>query len=160
MASTPSPKTVEAAVKQTVKSVEQHSRKVAETAVDLKHSTARIEDSADRTTVLAADRNILASERTYAAWVRTGLLALAGGIGARALKDVPEWLVLANGTLLIAFSLFCFGAGVWRHFHPGPPPPLPSVKAMPWAALVLANAVLAMIAVGALVVLWSIPRSG
>jgi CHASE2 domain-containing sensor protein len=70
----------------------------------------------------------LASERTYAAWVRTGLLALAGGIGARALKDVPNWLVLANGTLLIGFSLFCFGAAVWRHFHPGPPPPPPSVK--------------------------------
>jgi hypothetical protein len=35
--------------------------------------------------VLAADRNILAS---------------------------PNWLVLANGTLLIAFSLFCFGAAV------------------------------------------------
>ena len=64
--------------------------------------------------MLAADRNILASERTYAAWVRTGLLALAGGIGARALKDVPNWLALANGTLLIGFSLFCFGAAVWR----------------------------------------------
>jgi hypothetical protein len=31
------------------------------------------------------------------------------------------WLVLANGTLLIAFNLFCFGAALWRHFHPGPP---------------------------------------
>jgi uncharacterized protein DUF202 len=72
--------------------------------------------------VLAADRNILASERTYAAWVRTGLLALGAGIGARALKDVPNWIVLVNGTLLIAFSLFCFGSAVWRHFHPGPPP--------------------------------------
>jgi hypothetical protein len=29
------------------------------------------------------------------------LLALAGGIGARALKDVPNGLVLVNGTLLI-----------------------------------------------------------
>jgi inner membrane protein YidH len=89
--------------------------------------------------------------------VRTGLLALAGGIGARALKDVPNWLVLANGTLLIGFSLFCFGAAVWRHFHPGPPPPSPSVKVMPWPALVVANGVLSMIAVGALVVLWSMP---
>jgi hypothetical protein len=35
------------------------------------------------------------------------LLALGGGIGARALKDVPNWIVLVNGTLLIAFSLFC-----------------------------------------------------
>jgi hypothetical protein len=52
---------------------------------------------------------------------RPGLLALAGGIGARALKDVPNWLVLVNGTLLIGFSLFGFGAAAWRHFHPGPP---------------------------------------
>lgn len=160
MASSNDPKSAEAAVKQTAKSVEQQTRKVAETARDLKHSSSRIEVSADRTTVLAADRNILASERTYAAWVRTGLLALAGGIGARALHDVPDWLVLANGTLLITFSLFCFGAGVWRHFHPGPPPPEPSVKVMPWVALVGANAVLAMIAVGALIVLWVMPRSG
>jgi putative membrane protein len=159
MASTASPKSTEAAVKQTAKSVEQQTRKVADTARELKHSSARIEDSADRTTVLAADRNILASERTYAAWVRTGLLALAGGIAARALKDVPNWLVLANGTLLITFSLFCFGAAVWRHFHPGPPPPSPSVKVMPWPALVVANAVLSMIALGALIVLWSMPPS-
>lgn len=158
MNSPTAPKTADAAVKQTAKSVEKQSRKIAETAVELKQSTSRIEDSADRTTVLAADRTILASERTYAAWVRTGLLALAGGIGARALPDVPEWLVLANGTMLIAFSLFCFGAGVWRHSHPGPPPPVPSVKAMPWGALTLANAVLSLIAVCVLVVLW-LPRS-
>jgi putative membrane protein len=160
MASAASPKSTESAVKQTAKSVEQQSRKVADTARELKHSSDRIESSADRTTVLAADRNILASERTYAAWVRTGLLALGAGIGARALKDVPSWIILANGTLLIAFSLFCFGAAVWRHFHPGPPPPPPSVKVMPWPALLLANAVLSLIAIGALFMLWSMPPSG
>jgi hypothetical protein len=32
------------------------------------------------------------------------------------------------------------------------------MKVMPWAALVIANAVLAMIAIGALVVLWWMPR--
>jgi putative membrane protein len=158
MANSSSSTPVEAAVKKTAKSVERQTRKVAETAQDLKHSSARIETSADRTTVLAADRNILASERTYAAWVRTGLLALAGGIGARALKDVPDWLILANGTLLILFSLFCFGAGVWRHFHPGPPPPVPSVKVMPRALLIAANALLALMAVGALAALWLVRR--
>ena len=160
MASTTSAKSSETAVKQTAKSVEQQTRKVADTARELKHSSARIENSADRTTVLAADRNILASERTYAAWVRTGLLALAGGIGARALKDVPNWLILANGTLLITFSLFCFSAAVWRHFHPGPPPPTPSVRVMPWPTLVVANEVLSIIALGALVSLWWIGPSG
>jgi putative membrane protein len=160
MASTASSKSTETAVQQTAKSVEQQTRKVADTARELKQSSARIEGSADRTTVLAADRNILASERTYAAWVRTGLMALGAGIGARALRDVPNWIVLANGTLLIAFSLFCFGAAVWRHFHPGPPPPLPSVQVMPWPALLVANVVLSLIAVGALVMLWSMPPPG
>jgi len=131
MASTASPSPTETAVKQTAKSVEQQTRKVADTARELKHSSDRIEDSADRTTVLAADRNILASERTYAAWVRTGLLALGAGIGA----------------------------AVWRHFHPGLPPPPRSVQAMPWPAPVVINAVLSLIALGALVMLWSMPPS-
>jgi putative membrane protein len=150
----------ETAVKRSAAAVEQQTRKVADTARELKHSSTQIESSADRTTVLAADRNILASERTYAAWVRTGLLALAGGIAAQALKDLPAWLILSNGTLLIVFSLFCFGAAVWRHFHPGPPPPPPSVKVMPWQVLVVANAVLSLIAVGALIALWSGPYTG
>jgi putative membrane protein len=157
--STPAATSAEAAVKQTAKSVEHQTRKVADSARELKQSSQRIETSADRTTVLAADRNILASERTYAAWVRTGLLALAGGIAANTLKDVPAWLVLANGTLLILFSLFCFAAGVWRHFNPGPPPPAPSVQAMPWQILVGINAVLSVIALCALVTLWSMPHA-
>ncbi len=45
----------------------------------MERSTARVEDSADRRTVLAA-------ELTYAAWVRTGLAAMASGIGAKALR--------------------------------------------------------------------------
>ena len=159
MASTASPKSTEAAAKQTARSVEQQTRKVADTARELKHSSARIEDSADRTTVLAADRDILASERTYAAWVRTGLLALAGRIAARALKTVPNWLVLANGTLLITFSLFCFGAAVWRHFHPGPPPPSPSSRLCLGRRWLSRTPCCPLIAVGALIVLWSMPPS-
>jgi len=153
----PSSNHTETDVKRSARAVEHQSRTVADTARELKHSSTRIEDSADRTTILAADRNVLASERTYAAWVRTGLLALAGGIASQALRDVPTWLIMMNGTLLITFSLFCFGAAVWRHFHPGPPPPRPSVEVMPWQILVLANVVLSVIALGALVALWSMP---
>jgi putative membrane protein len=145
----------DAAVKRTATSVHRQAQKVTETAAEVRDSSAKIESSADRTTVLAADRNILASERTYAAWVRTGLLALAGGIGAHALVDLPRWLVLTNGTLLILFSLFCFGAAVWRYLHPGPPPPKPSVQVIPWPALVVANAMLSLIAIGALILLWT-----
>src|SRR5262249_5279874 len=62
-------------------------------------------------------RTVFAAERTYAAWVRTGLLAMASGIGAKALLSgvVPEWLIVATGSVLVLFSAFCFGAAVWRH---------------------------------------------
>ena len=61
----------------------------------MERGTARMEDSADRRTELAADRTVFAAERTYAAWVRTGLVAMASGIGAKPLLSglVPEWLI-------------------------------------------------------------------
>jgi putative membrane protein len=150
------PEHAAAAVKDTARAVEQHSRKVADSAKDIRQSSAQIEVAADRTTQLAADRNVLAAERTYAAWTRTGLLALAGGLGARALNTViPEWLILANGTMLIGFALFCFAAAVFRHLHPGPPPPAPDVARIPGAALIAVNALLALVAIASLFVLWS-----
>src|SRR5438105_14735016 len=130
------PKT--APIERTARTVAQHSRKVADSAAETKHAAAAIETSADLNTRLAADRNILAAERTYAAWVRTGLFALASGIGARALLAgvVPGWLVLADASMLIAFSTFCFGAAIWRHLDPGPSPPLPQTRQIPSPVLI------------------------
>ena len=56
---------------------------------------------ADRRTELAANRTVFAAERTYAAWVRTGLVSLAAGVGAkRTLGGVlPEWVVVLTGSL-------------------------------------------------------------
>src|SRR3954464_3688577 len=87
------------------------------------------QDGPDRRTTLAADRTVFAAERTYAAWVRTGLLALASGIGAKKLLTglIPAWLVIVTGTVLVLFSAFCFGAGVWRDLNPGAPPPRPGI---------------------------------
>jgi putative membrane protein len=144
-------------VKQSAKVVEQHSRKIADSAQELKHSTYRIEDSADRTTRLAADRTILAAERTYAAWVRTGLFALASGVGARALLTglLPEWLIQADATMLIAFSMFCLAAAIWRHLNPGPPPPMPGVRQIPRPVLIAVNAFLALVSLAALIGIWA-----
>jgi putative membrane protein len=155
------PKEATAAVKETAKAVEQHSRKIADSARNLKHSTERIETSAEITTRLAADRNILAAERTYAAWVRTGLFALASGVGARAVLTgvLPEALVLADASLLIAFSAFCFGAAIWRHLHPGPRPTLPHVKQIPRSALIGINGFLALVSLAALIGIWSTPMT-
>jgi putative membrane protein len=106
-------------------SLERSGEKLAESAEKIKRSTHGVEDSAARTTELAADRTVFAAERTYAAWVRTGLMALASGIGAKALLSevIPQWLIIATGTVLVLFSAFCFGAAVWRHLEPGVPPP-------------------------------------
>ncbi len=131
--------------------------KLAASAEKLQTSSERIEDSADRRTELAADRTILAAERTYASWVRTGLLALASGIGAKKLLEgiVPDWLISANGSLLILFSAFCFAAAVWRNLNPGPPPPKPSIPQIrPWL-LIAVNGFLALVSLAALVGVWA-----
>ena len=64
---------------------------------------------------------------------------------------VPDWLISANGTLLILFSAFCFVAAVWRNLNPGPPPPVPSVPQIrPWL-LIAVNGFLALVSLATLV---------
>jgi putative membrane protein len=148
-------------VKKTTQTVAEHSRHVADSARELEHSSERIEDQATRTTRLAADRTILAAERTYASWVRTGLFALASGVGARALLTglLPEWLIQLDASVLIAFSMFCFGAAIWRHLNPGPPPPVPDVRRIPYPMLIAVNAFLALISLAALIGIWAVPQT-
>jgi putative membrane protein len=155
------PKSAETTVKRTARAIERQSKDVADSAAETQQSAARIETSADLNTRLAADRNILAAERTYAAWVRTGLFALASGIGAHALLHgvVPAWLALADASVLIAFSIFCFGAAIWRHLNPGPPPPMPQLKAIPRPVLIGVNGFLALVSLAALVGIWFGPSA-
>ena len=68
-----------------------------------------------------------------AAWVRTGLAALASGVGAKKLLEgvVPEWMIWGVGTILVLFSAFSFGAAVWRQVFPGTPPPTLALVPVP-----------------------------
>ena len=68
---------------------------------------------------LAIDRTILANERTYQAWVRTGLSSLAAGLGvAKFLQDfMLPWLLLILATFLIVFSIIAFLLAAWRYTH-------------------------------------------
>jgi len=128
---------------------------LASSAAKLAQSARGQEDSADRRTELAADRTVLAAERTYAAWVRTGLSALASGVGAGALLDklLPPLFGKLTGSLLIAFSAFCFGAAVWRQMG-RVAPPRPDTRRLPPALLVAVNGFLALVSLGALVGIW------
>lgn len=150
------PKAVEAAVKQTAQAVARQSRTVAESAETLKESSVQLEDSADRRTELAADRTLLAAERTYGAWMRTGLIAMATGLGAKAglAGVVPEWMIVANGTVLVLFSVFCFIAAVWRHLNPFAPPPRGDTKRIPPLILISVSGFLVLVSIAALIGIW------
>lgn len=112
-------------------------------------------DSAERRTELAGDRTVFAAERTYAAWVRTGLVGLAGGVGARALLDglVPGWMVMAQATVLMLFAIFCFAAGVWREAFKVEPE-APDIVRLPGWVLIAVNGFLSLVAATALLGIW------
>jgi putative membrane protein len=115
------------------------------------------DESRDPRVFYAADRTVLAAERTYAAWVRTGLVSLAAGVGAKtSLGNVlPEWAILFNATLLVLFSAFCFAVAVWRDLHPGHDAPQRSdVWRIPPALLLVVNGGLLLVALGALLGVW------
>ena len=113
----------------------------------------KLVDTADRRTQLAADRTVLAAERTYGSWVRTGLAALASGVGAKKIMGgmIPDWGVLAIGSVLVLFSAFAFGAAIWRELYPGAPPPRPDTQRIPPVILIVVNGCLILAALGALV---------
>lgn len=54
---------------------------------------------------------------------------------------LPLWIIRADASALIAFSIFCFGTAIWRHLNPGPPPPKPNVRQIPHSVLVSAAGV-------------------
>ena len=74
-------------------------------------------DSKYDRTDLAEDRNILAIERTYAAWLRTGLGALAVGIAFERLffETQPVWISKAGATALIVLAVVMFLFSLWRY---------------------------------------------
>ena len=95
-----------------------------DSAAHMERSTARVEDSADRRTELAADRTIL-RRRTDLCRVGAHRPCRDGKRDRREalLTDIlPQWLIMVTGSVFLLFSVFCFGAAVWRHLYPGPPP--------------------------------------
>lgn len=140
------------------------SKEIRKQSVEIKRSAKAVErgagtliESSDRRTVLAGDRTLLAAERTYAAWVRTALAALAAGVGSAALvKDVlPRWVGKLTGTVLVIFAGFCLVAAVWRELQGVPPRPQPDIRPIPRALLVPMNLFLLLVAIAALIGIWS-----
>src|SRR3954454_25222833 len=115
------------------------------------------DDQRDPRVLYAADRTVLAAERTYAAWGRTGLVSLVAGVGAKASLGsvLPEWAIMFNASLLVLFSGFCFAVAVWRDLRPGHDSPRRSdVWRIPPGVLMVVNGGLLLVALGALLGVW------
>jgi putative membrane protein len=71
----------------------------------------------DERTVLARERNALANERTFSAWVRTGLTAVAAGVGiAELIPPVHvEWLTVVIGAMFVGGGILIFALAVWQY---------------------------------------------
>lgn len=65
--------------------------------------------------------SILANERTYAAWLRTGLTSMATALGSLAFlpKVVAPIALHLLSSVLILFSILCFYLAAWRYRHVG-----------------------------------------
>lgn len=76
---------------------------------------AHASPAADPRDALAYDRTHLANERTFAAWLRTGLSVAAGGIAVAHLVPEPardSWLALLLGMafVLLGVAVIAYGA--------------------------------------------------
>lgn len=58
----------------------------------------------------AEDRTLLANERTYAGWMRTGMASVALGVGLNAVfeETEPTWLAKSVATIFFAIGLAIF----------------------------------------------------
>lgn len=70
--------------------------------VELPHSLA------GERTALSEDRTILANERTFAGWMRTGMAAVGIGVGFHALffSIQPWWIPRAIATIFLLIGIF------------------------------------------------------
>lgn len=67
---------------------------------------------------LALERNLLAHERTFSAWIRTGLTAMAAGLGICHLFKAPEalWITKALSFLFVSSGGGIYMVAFWRYY--------------------------------------------
>lgn len=114
------------------------------------------QDTFDDRTGYALDRTVLANERTYAAWIRTGLTALAAGVAIEKfmVDAMPGWTIRSIAIILIVYSVAAFVMAAWRYSHLGIKLVHIDVKAVPAAVTTGASALLVVCSLLALAGLW------
>lgn len=101
----------------------------------------------------ADDRTLMAEERTFSAWVRTGLTAIATGLGIVKLmpEAEPVWAVQSLGVILVVVGGMVFGFAFWgykrgsRNWNRAMPRAVPLWLIGLFSLLLVVSAVLALI---------------
>ena len=116
-------------------------------------------DETEVRTRLAEDRTVLANERTYSAWVRTGLAALAAGVGFEKFLTgaMPDWIVRAVAAILILFSFCAFFLAIWHYTHLGLKLKKAEIRMLPIKSLMLLTAALCLASLLALAGIFAFP---
>lgn len=121
------------------------SRQRLKTFLHVKHAMSDYDRQVlDARTCLAEDRTVLANERTYSAWVRTGLAALAAGVGSERFLSgaMPGWIVRGVAVILILFSCCAFFLAIWHYTHLGLKLKNAEIRTPPIKSLMLLTAAL------------------
>jgi putative membrane protein len=113
-------------------------------------------DRDEEKTGYALDRTVLANERTYAAWLRTGIAALAAGVAIEKfmVQVLPEWGIRSIAIILIVFSGLAFGLAGWRYTHLGVKLDNIDVKMVPSIVTTLLSIFLVVCSIIALISVW------
>ena len=100
--------------------------------------------------------SVLANERTYAAWTRTGITAMAAGLGIERFLGgvIPDYIVRAISMSLLLFSILAFILGIWRYIHVGSRLKSNRVSGAPSPILLLMSIMLCFVSLMALIGLW------
>ncbi len=108
-------------------------------------------DTKDCTTVLA-------NERTYAAWVRTGLASFATGLGVERFLGgvIPDPVIRAISMSLFSFSILTFILGALRYVHVEALIPSSKATGAPVPLLLLLTIVLVSVTLLAMIGVWLI----
>ncbi|WP_370400454.1 YidH family protein [Sulfitobacter sp. JB4-11] len=77
---------------------------------------SKSEELADTRTDWAEDRTVLANERTFAAWMRTGMACIALALGLRAVFSATDYPLVAKAVaeLFVGCAILIFWAAAKR----------------------------------------------
>jgi len=116
--------------------------------MDEKHVTAHME-SMERTSVLA-------NERTYAAWLRTGLTAFAAALAMEKFLGgtIPSHFIRFCSMVFLAMSALCFFLAAWRYKHVENRMVSASVSGAPVSLLCVLSGLLMITSILAIFGLW------